>query len=360
MPSPIKKKTPSDSGAESHPKTAYAKAGVDIVKADRFVETLSKMVKSTLNPKVHKSIGGYASLYQIGPNQFIAATTDGVGTKLKLGFELNRHHTVGIDLVAMSVNDLICVGATPLFFLDYFATGKLDLKTSTEVMRGIVEGCKQGRVALIGGETAEMPGIYAKGEYDLAGFAVGLVDRKDLIDGGGVKEGDLLLGLESSGPHSNGFSLIRKLLDKKPRDAKLVRECFEPTRIYVDAVIALRKTLRHNLKGLAHITGSGFLNIPRINDCFDYQIQLPRSFKIPKLFLQLKTRGKLSWEELYTTFNMGVGLVAVVSPQTFSKAEQTLRALKLKAHLLGRVKRSRQGSRISVQGPGFAIELRYD
>lgn len=344
-------------------KSAYAKAGVDIEKADRFVDAISKMVKTTLNEKVVKSIGGYAALYQVNPDQFIAATTDGVGTKLKLGFELGRHDTVGIDLVAMSVNDLICVGAKPLFFLDYFATGKLDLKTSQAVLKGIVEGCKQAKVALIGGETAEMPGMYNEGEYDLAGFAVGMVSREQIIDGARVKPGDVILGLESSGPHSNGFSLIRKLLSgasngAAARDRALLKTCFEPTRIYVDAISTLQAEISSQLKGLAHITGSGFLNIPRINDRVNYDIELPDTFSIPKVFLELKARGKLSWEELYTTFNMGIGMVAVIEPVLATRAQTLLSRAGVKVHFLGQVTRANGGSTVKVRGSNFEIALK--
>lgn len=338
-------------------KSAYARAGVDIDKADRFVDAISTLVRPTLNEKVVKSIGGYAALYQLGVDEYLAATTDGVGTKLKLAFELGRHDTVGIDLVAMSVNDLICVGAKPLFFLDYFATGKLDLKTSKAVIKGIVEGCRQGRVALIGGETAEMPSFYQKGEYDLAGFAVGVVSRDQLIDGTRVRPGDVILGLESSGPHSNGFSLIRKLLRGGSRDRKLTQDCFAPTRIYVDAVSALHRELGPQLKGLAHITGSGFLNIPRINDKVDYDIALPDTFEIPGVFLELKARGKLSWDELYTTFNMGIGMVAVVESALATRAQAELGRAGITSHVLGQVARSRGKPRVNVRSEEFEVSI---
>jgi phosphoribosylformylglycinamidine cyclo-ligase len=260
----------------------------------------------------------------------------------------------------MSVNDLICVGARPLFFLDYFATGKLDLKTSTAVMKGIVEGCRQGRVALIGGETAEMPGMYAKGEYDLAGFAVGVVSKEQLIDGSRVRPGDVVLGLESSGPHSNGFSLIRKLLRGGARDAALRKACLAPTRIYVDAVTKLHAELGPQLKGLAHITGSGFLNIPRINDGVDYELELPTSFSVPRVFEELKSRGKLSWPELFTTFNMGIGMVAVIEPVMAVKAQAILARLGLGVHVLGDVARKRgRVSQVRVRGQDFEIALDY-
>lgn len=340
-------------------KSAYARAGVDIVKADKFVESISKMVKSTLNDKVVKSVGGYAALYQLGIDEFIAATTDGVGTKLKLACEMKKHDTVGIDLVAMSVNDLICVGARPLFFLDYFATGKLDLKTSQAVLKGIVEGCKRGKLALVGGETAEMPSMYQDGEYDLAGFAVGLVSRDKLIDGSRLRTGDVLLGLESSGPHSNGFSLIRKLLRGTAKDKALMKSCLEPTRIYVDAVSTLQHEIGPQLKGLAHITGSGFLNIPRINPGFDYEIELHDTFEVPEVFMELKSRGKISWSEMFTTFNMGIGMVAVVEPVLAVRAQNFLERSGVRAKVLGHIGKKSLKPKVNVRGPDFEISLKY-
>lgn len=319
-------------------KTAYARAGVDIEKADRFTSLIGALVRPTLNSNVHRSIGGYAGLYRLREGEYLAATTDGVGTKLKLAFALKTHDTVGIDLVAMSVNDLVCVGATPLFFLDYFATGKLSLSTAEKVLKGIVEGCRQGRVALIGGETAEMPGLYASGEYDLAGFAVGTVTQAELLDGSRVRAGDVLVGLESSGPHSNGYSLIRKLI--RPSEKKLLRECLSPTRIYVDAVAVLRKRLGSALKSLAHVTGSGFLNIPRIGESFDYEIRIPESYERPKIFAELVRRGKLSPREAYTTFNMGFGMVAAVDSARATVAVESLRRAGFPAHVLGEVRRA--------------------
>lgn len=327
-------------------RSAYARAGVDIEKADRFTSLIGALVRPTLNANVHRSIGGYAGLYRLREGEYLAATTDGVGTKLKLAFALKTHDTVGIDLVAMSVNDLVCVGATPLFFLDYFATGKLSLATAEKVLKGIVEGCRQGRVALIGGETAEMPGIYASGEYDLAGFAVGTVSQEELLDGSRVRAGDVLIGLESSGPHSNGYSLIRKLV--KPPEKKLLRECLKPTRIYVDAVAVLRKRLGSALKGLAHVTGSGFLNIPRVNESFDYEIRIPESYERPRIFAELVRRGKLSLREAYTTFNMGFGMVAAVDSARATVAVESLRRAGYPTHVLGEVRRAEKTGRTRV------------
>lgn len=337
---------------------AYKKAGVDIHKADRFVGKITQLIGNLpRNRKISKSLGGYASLYEASPGHYICATTDGVGTKLKLAFSLNRHDTVGIDLVAMSVNDLICVGAKPVFFLDYFATGKLSLKTSTAVLRGIVEGCRQSRCALVGGETAEMPGFYAQGEYDLAGFAVGEVRKKDLLDGSRVKQGDLLFGLPSSGPHSNGFSLIRKLFNvESKRDKNWIRKCFVPTKIYVDDIEGIKSKLPAGaIKGLAHITGSGFLNIPRINEAFSYDISWPNAFTTPAVFLEMQKRGSLTAEELFQTFNMGFGMVMAVDEKHAGKLKKSVGV-----HYLGKITKRKAHTVVSIDGfSKKKLELRY-
>ena len=226
----------------------YETAGVNREAADRFVERIATLSRGTLNARVKASIGGYASLYEMDKSRWLAASTDGVGTKLKLAFRLKEHRTVGIDLVAMSVNDLLCVGAEPQFFLDYFATGKLDEGVGEQVLEGIVAGC-----ALVGGETAEMPDFYTAGEYDLAGFAVGMVRRTRVLPRGDVKAGDTLIGIRSSGVHSNGFSLLRKILPAGPDGDKIARELLTPTRIYVQSLGPL--LARKAFKGLAHITG---------------------------------------------------------------------------------------------------------
>jgi len=328
--------------------SAYARSGVDIENADLFVTAISRLVKQTHNSNVVKSIGGYASLYKITKDLFLAATTDGVGTKLKLAFDLNQHHTVGIDLVAMSVNDLLCVGAKPLFFLDYYATSSLDQRTAQSVLKGIVEGCKQAEMALVGGETAEMPGFYKKGEYDLAGFAVGLIQKNDILDDTQIKPGDVIIGLKSSGPHSNGFSLIRKLI----REKYLLKKCLIPTKIYVREA----KKLKPFLKGLAHITGSGFLNVPRMNENVDYDIQFPKNWKISNIFLELKKRGNLSWEELFTTFNMGIGMVCVVSKKHVAQLPKNIGIV-----ILGSIKKASQKDRalVCISGPSFQVTLDY-
>ncbi|MBK9321743.1 MAG: phosphoribosylformylglycinamidine cyclo-ligase [Bdellovibrionaceae bacterium] len=323
-------------------KGAYAKAGVNRDLADQFVGSISTMVRSTLNPNVKSSVGGYASLYALNAKQYIAASTDGVGTKLKLAFEWDGHSTVGIDLVAMSVNDLLCVGAKPLFFLDYFATGKLKPQVAKKVVAGIVHGCKQGGCALIGGETAEMPGFYEAGEYDLAGFAVGVVEKNRVLPGKNIKRGDVLIGVSSTGFHSNGYSLVRKLFkDWKPTKSltrqQLVKELLKPTQIYTDAVLDL--ILKKQIKGLAHITGSGFLNVPRMSSSVSYDIVLPPLKERPKAFqwLEALEDKSLSFEEKVQTFNMGIGLVIACEPKAVAPVLGHLKNKKFKAWKLGTV-----------------------
>lgn len=315
----------------------YKSSGVDIDLADKFVDKIKLMVGKTYDNRTMSGVGGFAALYKMDEERFLAASTDGVGTKIKLAIETGIHNTIGIDLVAMCVNDLICTGARPLFFLDYFATGKLELGVGEKVLEGIVEGCLQGKLALIGGETAEMPGMYQAGDYDLAGFSVGEVFKKDLLDGSTVKAGDTLIGIASSGFHSNGYSLVRKVIDGvEQRDLreKLMKECLAPTKIYVRTVEKLRAALGTSLKGLANITGSGMLNVPRMNESFDYEISyLPKD--IPWAMNEVMQRTGLSREELAHTFNMGVGLVVATD-----KPEACLEALKAsdeKAWVIGKV-----------------------
>ena len=293
---------------------SYKQSGVDIEKGDLFIQKISELVKSTYDQNVKNGIGGFCALYQIDEDRYLASSTDGVGTKIKLAIDLQIHDTIGIDLVAMCVNDLICSGARPLFFLDYFASSTLDLNVSTDVIKGIVKGCKQSAMALVGGETAEMPGMYQKSDYDLAGFSVGEVYQNQLIDGSKIKEGLTLVGLASSGFHSNGFSLVRKIIDevaaKKMNHDQLQIlkiESLAPTKIYVKSILQLLKKYPQNIFGLANITGSGFLNIPRINDKFDYLItHKPKTTESMKTICEM---SGLSDIELFKTFNMGVGFV---------------------------------------------------
>lgn len=338
----------------------YAQAGVDREAADRLVEKIGAMARGTLNRRVKTAIGGYASLYELDSKRWLAASTDGVGTKLKLAFRLQEHRTVGIDLVAMSVNDLLCVGAEPLFFLDYFATGKLDSGVAEQVLEGIVEGCRQARCALVGGETAEMPDLYSVGEYDLAGFAVGFVDPKRALPVKTVRPGDALIGIASSGCHSNGYSLLRKLLPAGPEGDQRARELLTPTRIYVRSLAPLIQ--KRVIKGLAHVTGSGFLNVPRISSKVSYSITLPPASERPAIYSWVESRSGLPLEELAQTFNLGIGMVAVVSPRDL---QATLRALKRSgetAWAIGEVvaKRRGQGSEVFIANGPDRVTLNYD
>lgn len=284
--------------------TSYRDAGVDVERGDAFVERIKAKVATTYTDRVMAGVGGFAALYKMGNGRLLAAGTDGVGTKVKIAQQLNIHGSIGIDLVAMCVNDVICTGATPMFFLDYLATGKLDVDTGEKIIDGVIDGCKQSDCALIGGETAEMPGLYNDGEYDLAGFCVGEVMEQDLIDGQRVAEGDTLIALPSSGFHSNGYSLVRKLV--KPEEIDLLAACLTPTRIYWNAI----KTARECINGMAHITGGGFANIPRMNNGVDYVIDtLPALTHLPPVFGEIARRSGLPRAELYKTFNMGIGMV---------------------------------------------------
>lgn len=298
---------------------SYKDAGVDIEKGDLFVERIKKMVGSTYNQRVKSGVGGFASLYDMGEGRYLASGTDGVGTKLLLAQELGIHDTIGIDLVAMCVNDILCTGARPLFFLDYLATGNLDLEVQTQVMEGIVKACQETGMALIGGETAEMPGMYAPGHYDLAGFAVGEVYEHELLDGQRLAPGMSVVGIASSGAHSNGYSLIRKLL--RDDEVELKREALTPTKLYVSDCLALQKKAPKAMAGLAHITGGGLTNLARLRDDLDVVIDnLPTDQEIPALFKILRERSGLPDIELYRTFNMGIGLGVMTSEPALVQA----------------------------------------
>ncbi len=279
----------------------YQSSGVDISAGNAFVDRLKKM-----NP----DIGGFGGLFPFG-DQYLVASTDGVGTKLKLAFEQQRHNTIGIDLVAMCVNDIITTGAAPLFFLDYYATSNLDLDQAEAVVKGIHEGCRQSGMALLGGETAEMPGFYKENEYDLSGFAVGAVAKSEVIDGNQIKQGDVIIGLPSSGLHSNGFSLVRKVLEK---DGSPPSDLLEPTRIYVNSVAEIKEKCFP--KGIAHITGGGLLeNIPRIlPNGLGATIQLD-SWTPQSVFEWIQQTGSVPTEEMFRVFNMGIGMVVIVSQE---------------------------------------------
>lgn len=300
----------------------YKKSGVDIDLADKLVDHIAKKAPA---------IGGFAGLFPLdldgtGPFELVACT-DGVGTKLKLAFALDKHDTIGIDLVAMSVNDLVCCGAKPLIFLDYYATGKLQLKRSKKIIEGIMEGCRIGRCVLLGGETAEMPGMYPEGEYDLAGFAVGIVKRSEVIDGSKIYPGDLILGLPSSGLHSNGYSLARQVF--KGKDLKTWgKTLLTPTRIYVDEVQALQSAFRKEeriILGLSHITGGGLVeNVPRILPRGRKAVFRKDAWKRQPVFGEIQKRGRVPEKEMWRTFNMGIGLVIVIRPDSLELARRTL------------------------------------
>jgi len=341
---------------------AYRRAGVDITAAGRLVDRIKPLAQATFNKGVITDIGGFGGLFkldlQAAEDPVLVSSTDGVGTKLLLAFEFDGHSTVGIDLVAMSVNDILVQGAKPLFFLDYFATGKLDVDTAERVIKGVAHGCSEAGCALLGGETAEMPDFYPPGHYDLAGFCVGIVDNAKIVDGSSIGIGDSIIGIRSSGPHSNGYSLIRKILadsglrpnDLLPGAAQTVAEALlAPTRIYVKSVLNLLRDFP--IKGMVHITGGGFYeNIPRI---------LPRGvaarvsmdrWPMTPVFNWLKDAGNLSWPEMLTTFNCGVGFVLVVGKDILEDVMNRLNALHEQAWVIGEIERlaAPDGERVLV------------
>ena len=337
---------------------SYRDAGVDMDAGDRLVENIKPFAKRTMRPEVLSGIGGFGGLVEISKKYkepVLVSGTDGVGTKLKLAFELNRHDTVGIDLVGMSVNDILVQGAEPLFFLDYFACGKLNVDEATEVIKGIALGCEQAGCALIGGETAEMPGMYPVGEYDLAGFAVGVVEKANIITGEHVKAGDVVLGMASNGAHSNGYSLVRKIIERsKPElNAKFdgersLADCImAPTRIYVKPLLALMQTL--TIKGMAHITGGGLTeNVPRVlpsNVVADID---STTWDTPKLFDWLREQGNVAPQEMFRTFNCGIGMVVIVSKEDAAKAISQLAAAGEQVWHIGLI-RSRNGDEHQTQ-----------
>ena len=305
--------------------TTYRDAGVDIDAGDEFVDRISPLVRSTFRPEVLTDLGGFGGLFRLQAHRYadpvLVSGTDGVGTKLKIAFLTDRHDTVGIDLVAMCVNDIVVSGAEPLFFLDYFATGKLAVSKAESVLKGIAEGCRQAGCALIGGETAEMPSFYAEGEYDLAGFAVGVVDRPKIIDGRSIVPGDVLIGLASTGLHSNGYSLARRVLldqaqlsmtSRLPElDQPLGDVLLTPTRIYAKQILTLIREFP--IKGIAHITGGGITeNLPRVVPS-GVQAQVRRNaWSVPPIFQAIARLGQVEREEMYRVFNMGIGLILVV------------------------------------------------
>jgi phosphoribosylformylglycinamidine cyclo-ligase len=339
---------------------SYKDAGVDIDAGDALVERIKPLAKKTMREGVLAGIGGFGALFEV-PKRYrepvLVSGTDGVGTKLKLAFEWNMHDTVGIDLVAMSVNDVLVQGAEPLFFLDYFACGKLHVDTAAAVVGGIAKGCELAGCALIGGETAEMPGMYPAGEYDLAGFAVGAVEKSRILAGQDVQEGDVVLGLASSGVHSNGFSLVRKCIERAAAqqlpatlDGRPFREAvMEPTRIYVKSVLGALAKHPAGIKALAHITGGGLLeNIPRVlPEGLSAQL-MKGSWPRTELFAWLQSVAAIDDHEMNRTFNNGIGMVVVAAPGEAAAVAATLRAAGESVHEIGRIGQRGAGAAVTV------------
>jgi phosphoribosylformylglycinamidine cyclo-ligase len=338
----------------------YKGAGVDIDEGERFVRLLSPLVKKTFRPEVITDIGSFSALFNLDLRRHkkpvLVSGTDGVGTKLKIAFMMDRHDTVGIDLVAMCVNDILTSGAEPLFFLDYLATGKLKAQRALDVVRGIAKGCREAGCSLVGGETAEMPGFYADGEYDLSGFAVGVVDKKEIIDGSRIRAGDAIVGLASNGLHSNGYSLVRKLFfEQEGMDvnsyvgelgAKLGEELLRPTRIYVRAFTLLRDKLK--IKGMAHVTGGGLPgNLPRILPEGVYARIRNGSWPVPKIFTLIERMGKVPEDDMKKTFNLGIGFVMVVGRRAAPDAINLLRKSGYPAYFIGNTEKGGKGVRYS-------------
>lgn len=338
---------------------SYKDAGVDIDAGNELVNRIKSVVKETKRPEVMGGLGGFGALCSI-PQKYkepiLVSGTDGVGTKLRLAMDLNRHDSIGIDLVAMCVNDLIVQGAEPLFFLDYYATGRLNVDIATTVITGIAEGCKQSGCALIGGETAEMPGMYQGNDYDLAGFCVGVVEKSNMIDGSKVKDGDALIALASSGAHSNGYSLIRKIIENngiKPQNEQLegkslVDHLLAPTKIYVKSVLDLIS--QTSVHAIAHITGGGFWeNIPRVLPNNTKAILNEASWQWPTIFNWLQHAGNVSRHEMYRTFNCGVGLIIILPNQFVDKAISLLNSNGEKAWLIGEIKHTISDERVVIK-----------
>jgi phosphoribosylformylglycinamidine cyclo-ligase len=336
---------------------SYRDAGVDIDAGDQLVENIKPFAKRTMRPEVLGDIGGFGALVEISKkyrNPVLVSGTDGVGTKLKLAFMLNKHDTVGIDLVAMSVNDILVQGAEPLYFLDYFACGKLDVAVATDVIKGIAAGCEQAGCALIGGETAEMPGMYPAGEYDLAGFAVGVVEKENVITGRTIKAGDAVLGLASSGAHSNGYSLIRKIIERSGIDLNsdfhgrpLSEVVLAPTRIYVKPLLALMAKLP--VKGMAHITGGGLLeNIPRVLPENLTAVLQKDSWTMPPLFSWMQQEGGVAEKEMHRTFNCGIGMAVIVAAEHAEEAMRQLTAAGETVWRIGSVEARAEGQAQTV------------
>ena len=318
----------------------YKDSGVDITKGNKLIEKIKPIAKSTLRPGVLNGLGGFGAMFEIPLNKYknsvLVSGTDGVGTKLMVAEMLNKHDSIGIDLVAMCVNDLIVQGAEPLFFLDYYATGSLNTEIATLVISGIGEGCLRSGCSLIGGETAEMPGMYKGEEYDLAGFCVGIVEKDNIIDGSKVSVGDQIIALGSSGPHSNGYSLIRKVLEKTTPSSEQLEALLEPTRIYVKSILSLNKS--HPIHAISHITGGGLLeNIPRV---------LPKnlaakldsnSWETPEIFNWIQDQGKIDTNEMYRVLNCGVGMIVIVPKESLDDSIKLLNSNGEDSWLIGEI-----------------------
>lgn len=339
-------------------KRTYKSAGVDVDAGNDFIKRIKPMVKSTFRPEVMTDIGGFGSLFSLNMEKYkrpiLVSSTDGVGTKLKVAFMMERHDTIGIDLVAMCINDIITLGAEPLFFLDYISTSKLIPKREEQIIKGIIDGCKDANCSLIGGETAEMPSFYRDGEYDLVGFAVGVVDNDKIIDGSTITVGDKLIGIASNGLHSNGYSLVRSILfdqlnlninsEVKEFQAPIGEELLKPTKIYAKTILNLTRDF--NIHGISHITGGGLLeNISRIlpKGC---QAKIHKeSWKVPSLFTFIKEKGNISEKEMFRTFNNGIGMVIMVSSRDVDDVLIRLKGLEEEAHVLGEIEQRKKGER---------------
>ncbi len=332
----------------------YSESGVDIDKGNEFVDRIKSMVSSTFRGGVLTGIGGFGGLYALGGGRYkdpvLVSSTDGVGTKLKIAVMCNKHDTIGIDLVAMCVNDIVVCGAKPLFFLDYFAVGSLDVDVAADVVKGIAEGCKISKCSLIGGETAEMPGHYMPGDYDLAGFVVGIAERNKLIDGSDIKVGDVIIGLASSGLHSNGYSLVRKIcfeelgltVDDQVQElgGTLGEELLKPTRIYADSLMTLKRHFK--ISGLVHITGGGIIdNIPRILPQECKAVINGKGWKVQPIFRFLQEKGNIAGEEMCRTFNNGIGMVLIIDASLVEDVTQQLRALGEIPYVIGEIAKNK-------------------
>ena len=325
----------------------YADSGVDIDSANNLIARIKPSIKKTLNSNVLSNIGGFGALFELNTSHYkrpiLVSGTDGVGTKVMLAKEFDKLDLIGIDLVAMCVNDIVTLGAKPLFFLDYYATSKLDVDSAAKVINGIADGCKESNMALIGGETAEMPGVYKKGDFDLAGFCVGVVDHDNIIDGRKIEEGNTIIGIASSGPHSNGYSLIRKIIelnginnDEMLGKNKLTDAIITPTTIYVEAILNLTES--YDLKGIAHITGGGFKeNIVRILNKNSNAIIDSSSWDRPSIFQWLQDKGNITEDEMLKTFNCGIGMVIVIDQNDQDGIMYQLSLLGHKSFVIGKI-----------------------